>query len=190
MQRARVLIVLFAGVIAAGACDRGATARGDTTGAPAAPPPAGPLPDRTDYPAVRCDSLERTILAGPLTRAGLRDRFGAPDSTHAATEPNRHVPGAVDSLFTEFRPGLVGSFRTLAGARDLIAGAEVTGRGYIAHSGLDIGAPEARVVRILGEPSRRSGDALVYECGEVEQPVTFRLRDGIVTAVTIAYYVD
>jgi hypothetical protein len=75
-------------------------------------------------------------------------------------------------------------------ARDLIAGAEITAPGYIAHPGLDIGAPEHQVVRILGEPTRRTGDGLVYECGEVEQPVTFRLRNGIVTAVTIAYYVD
>jgi hypothetical protein len=75
-------------------------------------------------------------------------------------------------------------------ARDLIAGAEVTAPGYLAHPGLDFDLPERQVARVLGEPTRRTDDGLVYECGVVEQPVTFNLRDGIVTAVTIASYVD
>jgi hypothetical protein len=144
-----------------------------------------------DLSPVACEGLEASILAAAPTRAAFRERFGAPDSMAASTEPNRHVEGATDSLFTAFYPGMIASFRTPAGGGDLATTIEITDPRYVRYPALAMGAPAAQVTTVLGEPTRREDDALVYDCAlGAEQPVRFLLRDGVVETIRIEFYVD
>lgn len=140
---------------------------------------------------VACEGLETSIIAAPLTRAGLRERFGAPDSVAGTVEPNRHVQGAIDSLFTVYYPGLQASFRTPTDARDLISRATISSNHYVRYIQIGIGTSAAQVRAALGSPGQQNSTELIYDCNEeANQPVTFRLRDGVVEAISIEYYVD
>lgn len=162
-----------------GADDQGA-------GAPAtdSPPSAGILPG-----SLPCEGLESAVLAAPITRADLRGALGAPDSVAASTEPNRHIPGAVDSLFTLAWPGLDLQLRVPPNGKELPVRLEATTNRALAHPWVGV-APE-RVEAILGPATRRTQESLVYDCGlGASQPVTFRLAGGAVTGVVVSFYVD
>ena len=140
---------------------------------------------------IACENLARTILAVEPVRASLQRQFGVPDSITATTEPNRHVPGRVDSLFVVHYSGLTASLRKPGGGEDMVDGVVVTESRFLAHPAIGVGAPEARVIAALGAPTRRTAGSLVYDCGEhVEEPVTFHLRDGVVQRIEIDYYLD
>jgi hypothetical protein len=141
--------------------------------------------------SVDCVGLESSILVAEPTRAALRSAFGEPDSVISVVEPNRHVDGAIDSLFVMHYPGLLVSIRTPTGAADLADHVQVSDARYIRYPQLAMGAAASQVTAALGPPTRRTGDTLVYECGAgAEQPVTFILRSGVVRLITIDYYVD
>ena len=149
-----------------------------TGGAPASALPEG------------CQGLERSLLQTAPTRAELRARFGEPDSIAAVTVPNRHVEGVTDTLFTVHYPALIVSIHTPGGGDDLPSSVQVDDNRYVAFPRIGIGAAADSVIAALGEPTRRDPDGLVYDCGEVEQPVRFELADGRVRRIAIAYYVD
>lgn len=141
--------------------------------------------------AIECEGLEYSMLPTELTRAAVKSRFGAPDSMSSSAEPNRHVPGAIDSLHVLHYPDLRIGFRTPGGAGDMVTDVTLTDNRYVVESAIGIGATAGEVRRILGEPRRQSSAALVYDCGEgAEQPVTFHLANGIVRMISIEYYVD
>ena len=195
MQTARTVLTLATCIMVAAGCaaDRGeadAAAAADTIGqtTPAGDSTAGDTV--AVEPALECAGLELSLLRAEPGRAGLRQTHGEPDSVRATTEPNRHMAGAIDSLFDVFYPGLRASFRTPPSARDLITAVSITDNRYISDARIGIGAREDTVIALLGPPTRREGGALVYDCGEVEQPVRFELSSGRVTAIAIAYYVD
>lgn len=162
--------------------------------APPAPEPSAPPPPTTSAPApatLSCDDLARTLLVVEPTRAALAARFGPPDSLEVATEPNRHVPGQVDSLFVAHYDGLTSAIRTPSPGRDLPFHVVVTDSRFLRYPALGIGATATAVEAALGPPTRRTPTTLVYECGEgAEEPVTFRLRDGVVERIVVDFYVD
>ncbi|HUG38977.1 MAG TPA: hypothetical protein VMM12_00745 [Longimicrobiales bacterium] len=138
-----------------------------------------------------CEGLAWRILKVDPTRAELAAEFGRPDSIVATTEPNRHVRGQLDSLFTVHYPGLMSILRKPEGGRDMVDHAVVTANRFLAHPQIGIDAPAARVIQALGEPTRRSPAALVYECGDgAEEPVTFHLAGGAVSRIEIDFYLD
>jgi hypothetical protein len=138
-----------------------------------------------------CEDLHYQILEVPATREAFAAAFGQPDSVAASTEPNRHIAGAVDSLFTVHYPGAHLEIRTPPGGRDMATHVRVTDNRYLAYPGIGPGTAAARVEEVLGEPRERAGGYLRYQCGEgAEQPVTFRIAAGRVSAVEIDYYVD
>lgn len=138
-----------------------------------------------------CDNLHESILAAAPTREAFAGAYGPPDTVIATTEPNRHVPGAVDSLFTVAYAGFVMEIRTPAGARDMATHVEVEDNRYLAFPGIGIGAPAERLEDVLGPPTSASAGRVTYDCSEaVEQPVTFVIEDGRVARIEIAYYVD
>lgn len=166
----------------------------------------GDAPESADSPGIRapdstadthaavphtCEDLHETILTVPPTRQAFAARFGAPDSITAGAEPNRHVPGAIDSLFTVYYPGLVMDIRTPQNSRDMPTHVRVENDRYLAFSGIGVGTSRERLEEVLGNPTQSDAQSLTWDCGgEVEQPVTFELAAGRVTAITIAYYVD
>lgn len=138
-----------------------------------------------------CEDLHATMLKVAPTREAFAAEFGAPDSIARSAEPNRHDPATVDSLFTVYYPRLVLDIRTPAGARDMATHVGVEDNRYLAYPGIGIGAAASKVEEVLGEPRERGPDSLTYQCGMgAEQPVTFRIADGRVRAVDIAWYVD
>lgn len=138
-----------------------------------------------------CNDLHHTVLKVPPTRHAFSTEFGAPDSVGSTVEANRHMPGAVDSLFTVYYPGLVLDIRKPEGGRDMATHVAAKDNRYLAFPGIGIGTKAARIEQVLGEPAQRDHAHLTYHCSEhVEQPVTFRIRDGRVSAIEIAYYVD
>ena len=149
----------------------------------------GSSADTADIPS--CDDLANELLRTPITRAALSAEYGAPDSLLATTEPNRHVEGATDSLFTVFYPGLTALLRTPTDARDMVTHVTVSDNRYVAYPRIGIDADAASVTDALGAPHTRDAGSLVYACGEaVEQPVTFHLANGVVRSIDISYYVD
>lgn len=172
-----------------------------TACAPESPPPqdaagrdeaaAAPPREPAAVEEIACEDLARTILAVEPMRASLERKFGAPDSVAATTEPNRHVHDRVDSLFVVHYSGLTSSLRKPGGGEDMVDHVTVTESRFLAYPTIGVGAPEERVIAALGEPTRRTSDSLVYDCGvHVEEPVTFHLVDGLVRRIEIAYYLD
>lgn len=157
----------------------GSRAAVDTAGAAAGAVPSG------------CADLHYNILKAVPTRQAFSAEFGQPDSVVSTVEPNRHVPGAIDSLFTVHYPRFVMDIRTPSGGRDMATEVHLEDNRYLAYPGIGIGASAARVREVLGDPHDEGPAFLTYQCSEhVEQPVTFRVADGRVAAIEIAYYVD
>lgn len=138
-----------------------------------------------------CADLHYNILKVVPTRQAFSAEFGRPDSVLSSVEPNRHVPDAVDTLFTVHYPGLVMDIRTPPGGRDLATDVHLEDNRYLAYPGIGMGTTAARVREVLGEPHEQGPAFLTYQCSEeVEQPVTFRIAEGRVAAIDISYYVD
>lgn len=178
------------------ACGPGApsvgSANGDTLSAPPDSAPTAPVSE-ADSAAVPagCDDLHYEILQVPPTRQAFAARFGRPDSVISTVEPNRHVLDAVDSLFTVYYPGLIMDIRTPTGARDMATVVRLDDNRYLAYPGIGVGTAASRVREVLGEPHEEGAGYLRYQCSEaVEQPVTFRIAAGRVSAIRIDYYVD
>lgn len=187
-MRSRCLRFLTGGSLLLTACSAGG-ANPDTQ--VSNPETESPTPGTVAIEPVPCEELELAILTVAPTRAELRSAFGEPDSAATETEPNRHVEGAADSLFVVHYPGLVVSIRKPEGGEDMADRVEVTAPRYIRYPWLAPGASAQQVEASLGDPTDGDPERLTYNCNlGADQPVTFQLRDGRVTAVTIEYYVD
>lgn len=148
-------------------------------------------PSASTADTLSCAGLHVRILRIAPTRAAFLAEFGTPDSVTRSTEPNRHVPDAVDSLFIVFYPGLVMNIRAPQHGRDMATGVTIQDNRYLAYPEIGVTTSAARVTAILGEPTRRRDDLLIYDCDTVvEQPVAFRIEDGRVASIDISYYVD
>lgn len=140
---------------------------------------------------VSCDDLATTMLDPVPTRDHLQSRFGPADSIGLTTQPNRHLEGVTDSIFTVHYPGLTVRLHKPGGAEALVSHATVEDNRYLAFPRIGIGAREDSVVAALGAPTDRTTDRLTYSCGiGAEQPVHFVIGQGRVARVTIDYYVD
>lgn len=148
-------------------------------------------PERAAEADLTCEGLERRIVGADLTRAGLRDAFGPPAGRSVTLEPNRHLPDATDSIFDLRWDGLRVEIRTPPDGEDLAVHARISDDRFLRYPSVGMGAPADRVLEVLGTPSSRRDDALVYDCGMgASQPVTFHLEDGVVRRVEISFYVD
>jgi hypothetical protein len=140
--------------------------------------------------ATSCEGLENGLLATPPLRAALAAAFGPPDSATVVTRPNLHDPGVTDTVFAVHHPGLRLSGVQPTGGREVPGHLVVVDNRYLAAPRLGIGAEESAIVEAYGAPGARHPGALVYACGEVEQPVTFWLENGRVSRITVEFHVD
>lgn len=158
---------------------------------PAAAANGAALPDAPELAELTCDGLERHLVPGYESRAALARVFGSPEGVDVSTEPNRHVVGAIDSLFVVRYPGLTAQFRRPEGGDDLTSFLSVIRSDYLRYPSIGIGAEADRVTDVLGAPGASDAERLVYDCGRgPSQPVHFRLSDGSVEGIEITYYVD
>ncbi len=143
--------------------------------------------------AERCTAfMARALTLDASSRASLQGALGAPDTVEAMTEPNRHIPDGIDSLFFVHYAGASATLRKPPAGGELLEKVVVTDARHLRWSEPGIGTAEARVLELLGEPLERDADVLVYQCGEgpVDEPVTFLLANGVVREVVFTYYVD
>ena len=81
--------------------------------------------------------------------------------------------------------------QAVTGGREIPDHAVVDDARFLALPALGPGAPAARLVRALGEPTSRAGDTMTWSCGmEVDEPVSFRIRGGVVDRISVDWYVD
>lgn len=143
--------------------------------------------------AERCVAyVERGLAVDSLTRAALRTGLGPASEESVTTEPNRHIPDAIDSLFTLQWPGLTVNVRTPPAGNDLVERVTVTDDRWLRWTDPGIGDTEARLREILGTPQERQGNVLRYACGmgPVDQPVGFVIADGAIVRIVFDFYVD
>ncbi len=177
----------------ASACASGAVREAGAAD-PEPPPAAAPLPRLPG--ATAADRLQQyndgALAVDASDRSALRNRLGPPDSSAAEPTPNRHVPGQVDSVVAVYYRDLaVELYRTASGV-ELLQGVDVTANRWLRFAP-GIGATVDDLRSELGEPVETTDSTLVFlctDCGPVEEPMTFFLRDGRVWRVRFAYYVD
>jgi hypothetical protein len=183
------------GLVMLGCSSADPDSRADTSGTSGNPvtPAAVPEPpfDSASVAGLTCLTLMDAVFRAPLTRGELIQAYGAPDSMHTSTEPNRHVPGVVDSLFRVFYRGLTAGFRKPGGGSDLITQMEATDNRYLGYPSIGIGARRDRLIQVVSDTYLVTDDRVEYDCGMgANEPVTFWLVAGQIRRVSKTYYVD
>jgi hypothetical protein len=164
---------------------RDATAPSDTTRAPASPETSRVL-------GVPLSDLVDAVLSGRDTTA--LNRLGPPDSITTAPQPNRHVPGQMDTLRTYHYDGARLTVYDVSASEDrFITTMQVTSPAYVTQDSLHVGSPWSAVEDALGTPARQGGNEYIYELGEpVAAPNLLRLtvEADTVQQMTWSFYVD
>ncbi len=127
------------------------------------------------------------------SRAGLEAEAGRPINTTVRVEPNRHVSGVQDSIIRlDYADGLTVQLRIPGPGGELIEQIVVTDRKWLNFPYFRPGVSAERVIQALGEPQRREGNRMIYDCatGEVPKPVFFEISEGTVERIVFNYYVD
>ena len=191
MNARLILIVVMLGCSAA---NDGSNRGPDTATSTAAVATTATIPeppfDSASVAGLTCLTLMDAVFLAPLTRAELVQQYGAPDSVHTSTEPNRHIPG-IDSLFQIYYPGLVAGIRAPAGNSDLISQMDISDNRYLRYPSIGIGARRERLIRAVTDTTRTAADRVEYDCNMgANEPITFWLVDGQIRRVSKTYYVD
>jgi hypothetical protein len=141
----------------------------------------------------RCKAFyEEGLAVAARTRSELREELGEPGAIEGETEPNRHDPARMDSLWTVRYDGLAAEIRT-AGGNDLLERMTVTDSRHLRYREPAIGTTEDAVTAILGDPDREADGDPQYLCAPEpmpDMPITFRIAGGRVAVVVWEYYVD
>ena len=185
------IVLVMLGCSGAGIPDsRSATPGASADSATLATVPEPPF-DSASLAGMTCLTLMDAVFLAPLTRAELLQAYGAPDSVHASTEPNRHVPGVLDSLVQVHYHGLSAEFRIPGGGSDLITRMDATDNRYLRYPSIGIGARRDRLIQVVSDTSLVTDDRVEYDCNMgANEPVTFWLVSGQVRRVSKTYYVD
>jgi hypothetical protein len=147
--------------------------------------------DSTSLVGLTCLTLMDAVFLAPLTRAELLQSYGAPDSLQSSTEPNRHIPGATDSLFEVHYSGLTARFRKPSEGSDLITEMHVSDNRYLRYPSIGIGARRDRLIQVVTDTFLVRDDRVEYDCGMgANEPITFWLVGGQIRRVSKTYYVD
>ena len=159
--------------------------------------PRGAAAGSGDTAAPGCEAFaERGLSVTVPTRRAFRDALGEPTAVTRTPVANRHVEGQTDTLVVYERRGLEATYYVLPG-RDLLSSVAVRDPRWLRYSAPTLGTPRAEVESMFGPPDAVSetaaGTTLTYPCSPfpgAEEPVQFDLRDGVVTEIRFAYYVD
>ena len=189
-HRVIAFALVMAGCSGADSPDARSNATNDST-SPIASAVAEPPFDSASVAGLTCLTLMDAVFLAPLTREELLQAYGAPDSVHARTEANRHVPGVIDSLFQVHYRGLMAGFRKPGGGSDLITQMDATDNRFLRYPTIGIGARRDRLLQVLPDTSVVAADRVEYNCGTgADEPVTFWLVGDQVRRVSKSYYVD
>jgi hypothetical protein len=125
-------------------------------------------------------------------KAEIIRNLGRPVRIDTQAVANRHRPEVEDTTYTLVYDGLeVCIYDATQAAKEILTRLTLTDPRYPTRWDLGVGASAERVVRVLGEPGRRSEDKLIYEAGEpVPDQLTFFLEGGSVKKVEWHFYID
>ncbi|HUH12266.1 MAG TPA: protein-methionine-sulfoxide reductase heme-binding subunit MsrQ [Longimicrobiales bacterium] len=182
--------ILLAGLLALGACTDDPPVRDEAEmlgrepgEAPAVPAPE-PAPPLAEF-------AERLLPIDDLSLASLRATFGEPRRVEREPVANRHIPGQTDTILTVAYPGATFRLYQVTGGHTLPEHAELADPRFVRWRRPTIGTPADSVVAWWGEPLRRERGALVYEDGgPTSTPLLLHARDGRITSIERAFYVD
>jgi len=144
------------------------------------------------------EGLQAYFDSGPLTagatREEVRNRFGEPREVRVETEPNRHVPDAVDSLYHMLYDDVEVTLR-VAQSNTLLESVVVRSNDRMGSAPPLIGASDADIRERFGEPEGTPDGHFLYRCETCSElggnVVIFRLgKGGTVEAIEIRHPVD
>ena len=108
------------------------------------------------------------------------------------TEPNRHVPQQVDTLWTLHYDGAEIRIRTASG-RDLTERVTVTDDRHLRFREPALGTHDSQLTHLLGDPHLYWDGHPQYLCAPEpgpEMPLTVFLEEGRTTGIAWHFYVD
>jgi hypothetical protein len=161
------------------------TPQSDSTRAAAAAEPPSP--------AAGCQQFAREGLKLKAhSRAELEAEAGRPTQTEVEVVANRHVPNQQDSIIRLHYDGMIVQLRKPGPAGEMFEYVSVDKRKWLNFPFFKPGVSVENLVVAIGEPQRREGNRLVYNCagGEVENPVVFETDGRAVQRIVFNYYVD
>jgi hypothetical protein len=162
-----------------------------------APPPVDAAADSLGAAASGAETFFRYgLVQTGGTRAALQAKLGDPDSITARPVQNRHDSTQTDSVLVAHYPGLaVEIYRVTNGGRELTSSVRITDNRYIeASSPIRIGLTQDDIANVMGPPTERTGETLVYACPTCtelgNERIEVTLADGRIAAITIFYSID
>lgn len=200
-----VLLLLLAAACGDGEAGERATPGEERPGAPGdrvapetrAPGNPAPGPGRVPAgPAGLEAILERSREVPGPTRSDARTRHGPPVGTRVSTVPNRHVPGATDTIVRlRWREMAVRYHVSGANGKELLSATEVTGAALLQRVlGPGLRGREALRAR-FGRPDTVMGGDWVYRCCPARgdpsvETLRFRFEGDTVESCRAGFYVD
>jgi hypothetical protein len=126
------------------------------------------------------------------TRAALEAEVGRPTKTEVEVVANRHMPDQQDSIIRLHYDGVIVQLRKPGSGGEMFEYAAVDKRKWLNFPYFKPGVGNDNVIAAIGEPQRRDGKRLVYNCagGEAEEPIVFETDGTTVQRIVFNYYVD
>ena len=155
------------------------------------PPPAAARNAPT--PEAGCQQFTREGLKlKARTREQLAAEAGRPSKTEVEVVANRHVPAQQDSIIRLHYDGMIVQLRKPGPGGEMFEYVSVDKRKWLNFPFFKPGVTIENLVVAIGEPQRREGNNLIYNCGggEVENPVVFETDGRAVQRIVFNYYVD
>lgn len=162
---------------------------------PAPRPSSTPAPsaDNATTTAAGCEQFTREGLKlKARTRAALDAEAGQPGKTEVELVANRHMPGQQDSIIRLHYDGMIVQLRKPGPGGEMFEYVSVDKRKWLNFPYFKPGVSNETVVAAIGEPQRRDGNRMIYNCagGESEEAVVFETDGGAVQRIVFNYYVD
>jgi hypothetical protein len=141
---------------------------------------------------LECETVtEIGIVHDDLSRAGLLDSLGAPDTVEWSV---MQTSGSEDSLFVVRYPGLAVSLHKPSGGTEVVDQVRVTDNQHLRYPEVGIGVAAQEVKRLLADHTPvEADDQLIYTChvqAANDNPVAFRLLADTVIEIIYTYYMD
>lgn len=140
-----------------------------------------------------CRVVNETREVLGSSRDSVVQALGAPESTRAVPQPNRHVQGAVDQIHTLRYPSAsVVIHEATPVERDLLYQVEVRSSESPLPAAALIGRSREEIEAALGAPSSSHAPGAVWECEAAMGPDVLELTfsNDRVSSATIEYMID
>lgn len=150
--------------------------------------PADASASATPRPATPITDFAYAALAGLSVSPEQARTLGKFIREDVKTYPSDWIPGEIVEMHTVALDGLALDIASHQGRGSFLVSATFTKASWKLPRGLSVGAPEARVLEVLGQPGERAGNVLLYQGDADGCFVEFTVAGGVVAKVTITPY--